>query len=223
MQKTGLYWTGSLLFILFLIFSLAVRLNLFNQFDYAATVWLQAHISRQLDTFFSIFSFLGTVDVTSVFLLIFIICYKNRNSLYIIGSYGIILCIELFNKYFINHPAPPGAFARYKVLLMYPSAYLPQPPSSYPSGHAGRTLFLSGILLFLLFRSKRYPKIVRWLLAGAIILYDVILLVSRVDLGEHWTSDVIGGSILGLALAFFNAGVIASHNGKAASVGRHGE
>ena len=41
------------------------------------------------------------------------------------------------------------------------------------------------------------------LLSGLIAAFDVTMLVSRVYLGEHWTSDVIGGVFLGSALGLF--------------------
>lgn len=193
-----------ILIILFILFSIAVRTGVFTTFDYSSTVWLQEHISTRWDTFFSLFSVMGTVEATSIVLLIIVLCYRTRNSLYIIGSYAVILLIELFGKYVIPHPGPPQMLARYKVFFTYPSAYLLQPPSSYPSGHAGRTMLLSGVLFFLLYRSKRFNPTPKWILSFLIVLYDAILLVSRVDLGEHWTTDVIGGTMLGLAFGLYN-------------------
>lgn len=207
-RQMRLYLLGGILTFLFIVFSFFVRAQVFAGFDVWATNSLQSHIGTAWDTFFSIFSVLGTIDVTSIILVVILLLYRNRNSLYILLSFGIILTFELFDKYFIFHPGPPVKFARYKEFFTYPSDYLPQPPSAFPSGHAGRTIFLSGMLLFLLWRTKRFSPLIKWACTILIFIYDCILLISRVDLGEHWASDVIGGTILGLALVSINGGLI---------------
>jgi undecaprenyl-diphosphatase len=81
---------------------------------------------------------------------------------------------------------------------------------SFPSGHAltnalGATVFL----IVLLPSTAGRPWARGWLWAGAIVI-PLVTGVSRVALGVHWTSDVVAGWLLGVAVALVAARGIGS-------------
>jgi len=72
---------------------------------------------------------------------------------------------------------------------------------SFPSGHVMYYTAFFGFLLFLAFTLLKhsYRRVILSLLLALLI---VLVGISRMYLGEHWASDVIGGYLLGsLALA----------------------
>jgi undecaprenyl-diphosphatase len=116
--------------------------------------------------------------------------------------FGLMHFVEIIGKAFLNHPPTPFMFHRYAFDFVFPSGYV-QPGGSYPSGHAMRSIFVYIVLIFLISRIKMRHEF-KWLIYAGIIAFYLVMAVSRISLGEHWTSDVIGGSLLGTAFAILS-------------------
>lgn len=199
-QRLFLFLAGGLQLVFFALLSYLVQRNFFAQFDFNLTVKLQDHISRSFDYTFSVFSLLGSFEVTGIiFLLIYFLSLRKLHRIFIILSFPFLHVFELLGKIFIYHPGPPFMFLRYTFGFHFPSSYV-QTDYSYPSGHITRTVFLAGLLFFIILRSKLsgIKKIFFYSLLAAI---SGLMVLSRIYLGEHWFSDTLGGVLLGLSFS----------------------
>lgn len=189
-------------FVFFVGFTVIVKSKIFDSFDFNTTVRLQNHIPIKFDPYFSFLSLIGSAEVLSIFLLILAIFQKNIRAFFIFIPFIGAHVIEIIGKGFFHHPGPPFMFFRYDLGFLFPSSYITT-GSSYPSGHSLRIMFVSVILTYLISKAK-IKSFSKFILYLSVAVFTGLMLVSRVSLGEHWTTDVIAGAFLGISTGFFS-------------------
>lgn len=195
--------TGVIFGAFFLITTLLVRADVLETFDFDATVRLQDDIPVRFDEMFSTFSLFGRFEFTTVFLiLILIILYRKIIfGIAAFGLFGFAHVLELIGKTILSQPGPPRMFLRTTHVNDFPGLHV-FTEASYPSGHSLRAVFI-GILLFeFIRRTRTLSMIIKLPFYTLISSILSIMLISRISLGEHWSTDVIGGTFLGASIAF---------------------
>jgi len=92
--------------------------------------------------------------------------------------------VEVALKLAIPQSPPPHELSR--SIELVPAIHTGL-PFAFPSGHLARSMFLLAAV--------RAPA---WLVAAGFVL----MALTRVYLAEHWPSDVLGGALLGLGIAW---------------------
>jgi len=201
--KTKLFLLSAIFIGLFTYFSYTVAKEKWTKEDFDTTVKLQDHISRKFDKYFSYFSLIGSVEVTVSFCVIMALLALTKFRWSAIVGWTMIIPAslgEVFGKLVLFHPSPPVFMHRLLLPTSLPSFYV-HTDFSYPSGHMTRTVFIATIFLcILLLQSKNY--LLKLVCLPSLLMFIFLMGLTRVYLGEHWTSDVIGGSILGIAMGF---------------------
>lgn len=192
-----------------MLFSYTVAKEVWQQFDFDLTVKLQDRIPQTYDELLSQLSFIGSAEVIVGLAGILSLWYLIRLKL--LGFIGWLLifpatAFEVFGKLFVFHPGPPVLFHRTITVTHLPSFYV-HTNFSYPSGHMTRTMFLATIFIVLsfVFIKNRFIKMVAIL---SLLGFSGLMFVTRIYLGEHWFSDVLGGALLGLSSGLFASALI---------------
>jgi len=145
--------------------------------------------SACLDSLFIFFASYFQYLLGAVFLLfLFFSGYKNREKIKIFAvTVSSIIVSRLFIveliRFFYHRPRP---FVLYSL-----NQLIPETGYSFPSGHA--TVFFAASAAIFCYNKK---------LGVIFFVASVLMNVSRVIVGVHYLSDIIGGMILGSVVAF---------------------
>ena len=161
--------------------------------DQAALLSINSQSSPGLDTFFlALTQFGGALFVTcAALVLLGAAIIQKRYTLAafmaIIMS-GMILC-NLLLKSLFERPRPD-----LWEWLIHETSY------SFPSGHATASMALAIVVIAFFWHSKW-----KWLVVVTASLYVVGVSFSRLYLGVHYPSDIVGGWLLSITIASFTA------------------
>lgn len=122
-----------------------------------------------------------------------LLCWRWRDwtpLVLTVVAVGGSLVLTVLGKDAIGRLRPPEQYA----IPPYETSF------SWPSGHSLNALVISGILAYLVIRHIWDRPAWLWMLVGALFaVYAASMGLSRVYLGHHWLTDVIGAWALGLA------------------------
>lgn len=148
---------------------------------------LRFFASDQLTEIFKIITNLGSFwGILNVIFLVFLV---NRKVSYIcLGASIIQTSLNRVIKAIVRRPRPNV------------DVFIRESNFSFPSGHAMAITCLYGLLIYYLYKSEiRYRK----LLIVICVLIIVLVSLSRVYLGVHYFSDIIGGILLSSSLVLY--------------------
>jgi len=152
---------------------------------------------------------LGGVEVTTIVLVALVIFLWRRGVVadaMVFIAFVVAEVFEILYKSNLTHPRPPSSVSHADgpsiSNLLEKAAGL---HNSFPSGHMMRTVFVYGLLAFVLWRVAP-SQWVRNLAVPVAIVLIVVMAFDRLYLEVHWESDVLGGILLG-AIALVSATV----------------
>lgn len=183
----------------YLLLGVVVTLQALRPLDVAGVAFVQQYIHPFWDAAFAVIAIVGSSEVVllGAGLLAGWLWLTGRRALAVVVlAYLLMYPFELFGKVFLPQDPPGTELVRnaYGYPLMNVKL-----GHSFPSGHAGRFTFFALLAWFWLGQA---PAALRWPLRIAIAVLAVPVLVSRLYIGAHWPSDVVGGVLLGTALVF---------------------
>jgi membrane-associated phospholipid phosphatase len=162
------------------------------RFDLVIAILLRDQEHPAFSALMAAVSFLGDgwMPVILVFAVAAVCAMKKKwvESLFVIATLSSgVLAGAL--KHVIGRPRPPG------FILSPGDIFLTINQYAYPSGHVLFFVVFFGFVAYLGW--KFLAGVTRWILVSACAVMIVLIGPSRIYLGEHWVSDVIGSYLIG--------------------------
>ena len=184
-------WRWMLLFICLIGF-LALAEEVFHQeimngdivgYDIVSKLF-KFNVSTPIAKFITNFG--GAIFVISLTTILFFVIKDKKIGISIITNLGIVTILNQIIKFIMQRPRPT------EFRIIEETGY------SFPSGHSMVSLAFYGYLIYLIYKYINNKHLKRTLIIILSVLICIIG-VSRIYLGVHYTSDVLGGFLISFA------------------------
>ena len=191
---------SSLIFFLVTVFSILTVLvakQVTRPLDLATMYFLQRFANLWLDRGLFLLTWFGSVEF-SCFVLLMLSWHLYQKyqwpGVFLYLFFFVALSgFEFLWKYVVAYTGPGPEFDRHPFLVGLIKIAIPY---SFPSGHTFRSVFLLGMWFERLDHPQLPQKGNKGLQKAFIAVLIFLVGLSRVYLGDHWLSDVIGGMLL---------------------------
>lgn len=155
---------------------------------------IQSYQSPSLDIVMKLISwfgyFPGSIIMVALAAIVFLIFKYKREALFMLFT-AVSGLVSTILKIIVNRPRPTE-----KVVHIFRKAT----EQSFPSGHTLFYVVYFGFLSLLMMQLKSIPMLIRVVVFCCSVFLIFTIPFSRIYLGAHWFTDVVGGALVGIIL-----------------------
>lgn len=160
-----------------------------NQIESEFLVWIQENLRFDwLNDIFVFITHFGDGGLFWILVSVFLLLRKSTRKAGITSSVSIALgalCTNVCLKNLVQRTRPYVVNENLNVLIDFPSDY------SFPSGHTCASFAVATVIFCLLPRKYGVPA----------IIFASLIAISRMYVGVHYFTDILGGLIVGVSAA----------------------
>lgn len=170
------------------------------QMDARILLWIQEYLRNDfLDPIMKFITHLGDDGILWIGLLVILLCIPKTRKTALLGAASLLLTFIITNlclKPFIARVRP------YEVIEGLTRIIEKQSDRSFPSGHTANSMAV-GVMLWMV--SQKYeklgdkklyfPKAAGWFF----LILSILIGLSRLYVGVHYPTDVLGGALIAIA------------------------
>lgn len=131
-------------------------------------------------------NFGGAIFIILLTVILIAVIKNKKIGLSILTNLAIITILNQLLKRILQRPRP----TEYRIIEE--SGY------SFPSGHSMISMAFYGYLIYLIYKYVE-NKNVKWILISLLSILICLIGISRIYLGVHYTSDVLGGFLISIS------------------------
>ena len=131
-------------------------------------------------------NFGGAIFIILLTVILITVIKNKKIGLSILTNLAIITILNQLLKRILQRPRP----TEYRIIE--------ETGYSFPSGHSMISMAFYGYLIYLIYKYVE-NKNVKWILISLLSILICLIGISRIYLGVHYTSDVLGGFLISIS------------------------